>query len=127
MKHIISFTITLALLGLFLQACKKLPTSNQSADQTFIQSAKSYFEANLQQPASSSSSNNRIKASKQPYWQAAYVTASASGKMVVVPVFYQKDLVVSTNFTGSQLLSLNYLTKLIMYKDSSGLDRKSVV
>lgn len=119
MKHTLSFAIALTCFGLFFQACKKSPISNQSADQQLIQSAKAYFEANLQQTTPAPGSNNRIKAAKQPYWQAAYTTNSTNGQIVVVPVFYQKDLVVSTNFSGSRLLSLNYLTKLILYKDSS--------
>ena len=126
MKQTIYFTMALAFFGLLFQACKKSPASNQSTDQAFIQSAKAYFEAQLQQISPSPGSNNRIKASKQPYWQAAYTTNSASRQLVVVPVFYQKDLVVSTDFTGSQLLSLNNLTKLVLYKDSSGFSAELV-
>jgi hypothetical protein len=126
MKHTISITIVLTCLGVFFQACNKLPSSNQSTDQALIQSAKAYFEAQLQQTAPRPGSNNRIKTSKQPYWQAAYTTNSSGGLLVVVPVFYQKDLVVSINYIGSQLLSLNYLTKLIIHKDSSGFSAEMV-
>jgi hypothetical protein len=64
--------------------------------------------------------NSRTKASKQPYWKAAYTANSSKGTLVVVPVFYQKDLVIRTNFSGPRLYSLNYLTKLVMYKNDTG-------
>jgi hypothetical protein len=121
MKHAVQLTAMLALLGTLFYTCKKAPADpGQSEDQALIQSAKAYFEAHLQQAEPVSNGNNRVRAGKKPFWQAAYSTTTTKGLAVVVPVFYQKDLVVKTSFSGSRIMSLNYLTKLVMYKEDAG-------
>jgi hypothetical protein len=121
MKRTIHLIISLFLMLLFSQACKKTPIrSSESANQELIESARSFFESHVQNSTPATNGNNRTKASKQPYWKAAYTINSSKGPLVIIPVFYQKDLVVKTNFSGSRLYSLNYLTKLVMYKDATG-------
>lgn len=121
MKRAIQIAAALAILGLSFQGCKKAPVSSKdSKDQMLIQSAKAFFESSLQNTSLTHYGNNRTNATKQPYWEAAYCTTSSKGPVVVVPVFYQKDLVVKTTFSGARLLSLNSLTKLVISKDTSG-------
>src|SRR5258708_24621045 len=109
------------------QACKKAPLKPaETSDQALIQSAKEFFESHLQQATAISTGNNRVKAVKRPYWQAAYTSPSPTGWVVIVPVFYDKDLVVKTSISGSNFFSLNYLTKLVMHKDSSGFNSQLV-
>src|SRR5690242_16447603 len=102
MKLPIYLGICLFSLLLFSQACKKTPIrSSESADQDLIESAKLFFESHVQNSRPVTNGNNRTKASKQPYWKAAYTINSSKGPQVIVPVFYQKNLVVKTNFSGS--------------------------
>jgi hypothetical protein len=120
MRHILIIMSFVAALSVF-QACKKSPASfnETNGDQALIQSAKAYFQSNLQGLNLLPSGNKRQTAARSPYWEAAYCINSSKGRTVVVPVFYQKNLVVKADFLPSRLLSLNYVTSLLIYKDSS--------
>lgn len=121
MKCTIQITLLLLSILYFFQSCQKVPGefSQANSDQDLIRSAQLYFTQQLQPLVRPSTGNKRIDALKAPYWQGAYCVSSSKGPVVVVPLFYQKDLVVSTNFSGARILTLNSLTKLILYKDSS--------
>ncbi|HEY4151416.1 MAG TPA: hypothetical protein VGM41_20900, partial [Chitinophagaceae bacterium] len=118
MKH----TLYLIVIVLFLtQACKKAHTSvDQSTDHSLIESAQLFFQEHLEHQTPVLNANTRITAGKRPYWPAAYTVNSSKGILVVVPVIYQKNLVVKTNFSGKRVMALNYLTKLVMYKNDNG-------
>jgi hypothetical protein len=101
-----------------LNSCeKKTPEYLLNAQQTLIDEARSYVE---KVPAAKATGNPRIDASKDPYWPAAMTLNTSKGPAVLVPVFYQQDLVVTSNFSGNQLLPLNQLTHLLIYKTPKG-------
>jgi hypothetical protein len=107
----------------FLPACKKNLSNSSSlnADSTLIENAKAYFQTTVQQSAPAATTGNpRLDAVKAPYWPSAYCVHLSKGPAVIAPVFYQKDLVVTTSFNTSQIYPLNQLAKLVIYKDSSG-------
>jgi len=117
MKHTTYAGIAAAIL-LLSQACKKAPIT--SAERSLIQSAKTFFEARIQQKGPGESNNIRITSSKHPDWEAAYTVATSKGQAVVVPIVFEKNLVVTSSLSSSTPLALNYLTKLVMYKNDSG-------
>jgi len=104
------------------EACMKATShENQSSqNQQVIESAKQFFSQNVQQLTHTVTGNPRLDALKTPYWEAAQVITSSKGQAVIAPVFYQQDLVVTTNFSGQQILPLNQITRLLLYKTSSG-------
>lgn len=123
MKHTTYAGIAAAIL-LLTQACKKAPIA--SNEQSLIESARTFFETRIQPKRPSATSNIRIAANKHPDWKSAYAVALSNSQAVVVPVFFEKDLVVKTSFSGSNPLALNYLTKLVMYKNDSGFSTQVI-
>jgi hypothetical protein len=107
----------------FLPACKKnlSNSSTLNTDSILIENARAYFQTTIQQLAPATKTGNpRLDAIKEPSWQLAYVVPFSKGPAVIVPVFYQKDLVVTTSFNPNQTFPLNQLAKLVIYRDSSG-------
>jgi hypothetical protein len=102
--------------------CKKDPSpgSMSSNDAVLIESARKYFQENTSLMAPASTGNPRLEGVKNPDWGSAYCVGLSGGRAVVVPVFYQQNLVVTSNFSGSQILPLNQLTKLVVFRDSLG-------
>jgi hypothetical protein len=120
----------LSFLALFcVVACKKNLSNSPSlsADSILIENAKVYFQTTTQQSALAAKTGNpRLDAVKAPYWPSAYCGNLSKGPAVIVPVFYQKDLVVTTSFNPTQTFPLNQLAKLVIYKDSSGYQMQLV-
>jgi hypothetical protein len=103
------------------QSCQKDPATGKNlSDQKLIQSARSFFEANLQHAIPPASENYRASAGKTINWADAKVMQLSNGPVVVLPVQYLKNLFVTTNFGGPKLLNLNELTHLVIYKDKKG-------
>jgi hypothetical protein len=124
MKSLNAKTFLLPFLAFFcLFACKKNLSNSPSmnADSILIENARVYFQTTTQQSAPAATTGNpRLDAAKAPYWPSAYVVNLSKGPTLIIPVFYQKDLVVSTSFNPGQIFTLNQLAKLVVYKDSSG-------
>lgn len=124
MRHSIEGTFLLIPLALlFLPACQKQRSAAAlpNPDQTRIAAAKNYFEQTTQASRPKAVTGNpRLDAGKSPAWESAYCLQLSRGPVVVVPVYYQKDLVVTSNFNPRVPLPLNQLTRLVIYPDSSG-------
>lgn len=114
---------------LFLPACQKRlsrPTP-PTTDQIRIAAARNFFEQSTRQSDPRTPTGNpRLDAVKTPSWDLAYCIQLSKRSAVVVPVFYQKDLVVTSNFNPKLPLPLNQLTKLVIYQDSSGFHMELV-
>lgn len=119
MKRIITFATVLSIFCWSITTCKKVPSDPASDDKELIESAKAYFTSQLQPLPPTPVANARARAVKYPYWQAAYTITTTQGVSVVVPVFYQKDLVVTTNFNPSRTIALNSATLLVLSKEGS--------
>ena len=101
-----------------IQSCQKDPASGKNiSDQKLIESARLFFEVNLQHVISLPSENYRARAGKTISWAGAKVIQLSNGPVVVLPVKYLKNLSVTTSFGGPKLFNLNELTHLIIYKD----------
>ena len=124
MKHSVQGVLSLIpLILLFLPACQKQRSSDTpaTADQTRIAAARNYFDQSTRQSGPIAPTGNpRIDAIKSPSWESAYCLQLSRGPAVIVPVYYQKDLVVTSNFNPRVPLPLNQLTRLVIYPDSSG-------
>src|SRR5258708_37347163 len=105
------------------QACKKAPLKPaETSDQALIQSAKEFFESHLQQATAISTGNNRVKAVKRPYWQAAYTSPSPTGWICMAPLFYANVLTLQTPISILKFDLLNYLDKLSIPNGMFGLN-----
>ena len=95
-------------------------------DQQLIASARQYFEQSVDAAPPLPTGNPRLDAKRAPYWPAAYAIHLSQGTAVIVPLFYETHLVVKASFSGMQVLPLNQLTKLIIYKDASGFHNQVI-
>ena len=122
MKLKISVLLLFVIIVFGYEACMKMTNheSQSSQSQQQIESAKQFFLQNVRPLTHTVTGNPRLDAIKTPYWEEAQVATSSKGPAVIVPVFYQQDLVVTTNFSGQQILPLNQITRLLLYKTSSG-------
>ncbi len=104
-----------------MAGCQKTPNNatTMMQNEELITSARHYIEQESKQ-STAPTGNPRIDAPKSPYWQEAQVVSTSKGAAVLVPVFYKQDLVVTTSFSGRQILPLNQITRLLLYKSSSG-------
>jgi hypothetical protein len=110
-----------------LENCRKNGSDSNSPEQTLIENARQYFEAQVSTGAPAAHTGNpRLDVGKTPSWSAAYSINLSRGPAVVVPVFYQQDLVVSSSFNPGQVLALNQLTKLVIWRDSAGYNMELV-
>ncbi len=105
-----------------MAACKKnASNSSSSSGQTLIENAQRYFDNQVSSAARATQTGNpRLDVGKSPAWSEAYCMNLSRGVAVVVPVYYQKDLVVTSNFNPGQVWALNQLTKLVIWRDSAG-------
>jgi hypothetical protein len=103
------FTTCCALLWL-LPACKKQYPSSSS----LLQDARTFFTSNPLAPPQ----NYRAGIPKTVLWDQARVVSLSIGDGVFVPVRYQAGLFVKSTFGCDRLVSLNYLTQLLLYRDS---------
>ena len=129
MKHITSRLLFIPLTLIFLQACQKRLSGPTPAntDQTMIAAARNYFEQTTQHATPATPTGNpRLDGAKTPDWGSAYCIQLSHGPAVIVPVYYQKELVITTNFNQKQVLPLNQLTKLVICPDSSGFHMELV-
>ena len=109
------------LLCSFFYGCQKPRTNPSAADQNqaLINAARHFIEQQTAQ-AVAPTGNPRIDDLKSPYWEVAQVVNTSKGSAVLVPIYYQQDLVVTTTFSGRQILPLNQITRLLVYKTESG-------
>ena len=118
MKRIISIASLLITFAWSMSTCKKTPEGlSRSESYNLIQSAKIYFSSQLQDRPPAHAANARSGAIKYPFWEAAFTITTPQGSSVVVPIFYQKDLVVTTDFNPTHTIALNSATVLILTKE----------
>jgi len=118
MKHILQ-TILLGLcLSLSFNACQKTPgnPAGLSTEQQLILEAKQAFD---QQTATRALPvTYRAAQAKTVIWNDAQISTIGGRQAVVVPITYNQPMMVKANFAGNFYFHLNYLTQLVIYRDS---------
>lgn len=112
------------LLVVFFGGCQKPRTNLATAlnSQPLILAALHYFEDSVASQHSSAeidSTNLRLSTEKTPQWASAFIFSTSVGPAVIVPVAYNKELHIRSNFSGKKLFDLNELTRLFVYKDAA--------
>lgn len=111
MKRILLFLIPLVILS----CQKRLPAT--SADQALVNQARKFFADSVDN--SGPALNYRAAQTRNVLWAQAAVKNVSGGEAVVVPVIYPSPMMVRTNFSGGYYFHLNYLTNLVIYRDST--------
>jgi hypothetical protein len=122
MKKLILLQI--ALMTLF-QSCKKNGLSNDSPDQSLIESAKSFFKQSSSQitqgftqiNSGANQPNPRLSGSRTVLWDKASIVQMGNSRAVIVPVQYANNFDIASNFAGNGLYAINDLVKLCIYSD----------
>ncbi|MDO6431539.1 hypothetical protein Q4E93_13120 [Flavitalea sp. BT771] len=121
MKRVLPIMLLLLFMLYSFQACKKDQnnTNTGALNQHLIESAKRYFQDNLEHAKHDPTGIYRTDAAKSLDWQAAQVASLSNVPVVIVPVHYLKDLFIKTTFGGEKLFSLNEIVHLVIYKDKN--------
>ena len=114
MKTILIFLMLLSFMG-----CQKRSTGVTQTD-PLINQAQAYFNGVLSQKLPANSANFRANQMRIPGWDQAKVLTLSVGPAVIIPVHYDDRLFVSTALAPSNLLNLSLITKLVIFRDSTG-------
>jgi surface antigen len=125
MKKLILLQIVM--ITLFL-GCNKNELSKNSANQSIIENAKSFFNESSNQGiqigdqinSTESKPNPRLSRSRTVLWGKASIIQNGNSSVVIVPVQYLNNFEVESNFAGSGLYAINDLVKLCVYSDKLG-------
>jgi len=109
----------LFLLLLCFMACQKKIAST-SQPNPLITQAHNFFSGLLAKKLSPNSENFRANQVRDPAWDQAKVLTLSIGPAVIVPVNFENRLFVRTTLAPSNLLDLSLLTKLVIFRDSTG-------
>jgi hypothetical protein len=89
-----------------------------------IAEAKAFFTAmiNTASPViiSGNPGNMRTQTARSVLWEEAHLSPFGKSTAVVVPLHFAKPLFVKSNLSGGSRISLDNLTKLLLYRDSAG-------
>ena len=111
--------ILLLLLPVCFVACQK-KIAGTSQPNPIIGEAHTFFNGVLSQKLPANSANFRANQERVADWDAATVKNLSVGATVVVPIHFENKLYVTTDLAGAYLLDLSQLTKMVLYRDSSG-------
>src|SRR5258708_34333177 len=103
-------------IGLFSTTCKKEIHSSAPNTDPFIEKAKEYFTSAIINLPTSVSNNPRAAAAKTVSWDQASVVDLSTGRAVVVPIKYEKDLFIRTTQGGPNNFHLSNLARLLVYQ-----------
>lgn len=131
-------SILIASIFIISPGCQKNYEPSEKHASSLVEAAKEYFntaiysQAVYSQAASDSSNNSkrpnpRKTSLKAPDWDKAYTTHISVGDAVVVPVHFKKPFLIRSNFGGDKLYSVDELTKLLIYKDTTSKFHVEVV
>lgn len=111
-------TLVLLLPICFIACQKKIATTSQP--NPLIIQAQTFFNGVLSQKLPANSANFRANQVRAADWDQAVVKNLSVGPAVEVPIHFEKKLYVNTNLAAAWLLDLSQVTKLVLYRDSSG-------
>jgi hypothetical protein len=111
--------ILFLLLPVCFVACqKKIASTSQS--NPLITQAQAFFNGVLSQNLPPVSANFRANQVRVPVWDQAVVKNLSVGLTVEVPIHFEKKLYITTALSGSYILDISQLTKLVLFRDSLG-------
>jgi hypothetical protein len=114
MKRTFLFLLLLCFIG-----CQKKITSTSQPNPLIIQ-AQNFFSGILTQKSLPNSDNFRANQVRDAQWDQAEVLSLSIGPAVVVPINFENRLFVKTALASSNLLDLSLLTKLMLFRDTTG-------
>jgi hypothetical protein len=103
-------------LAVYLLACEKRTTVTQEPSLSITQ-AKAYFTDSVLWR--SIPLTYRAAQAKTVIWSDARMSTIGGRQAVVVPITYNQPMIVKANFAGDFYFHLNYLTQLVIYRDSA--------
>lgn len=112
------------LILLCVQCNKRRAISDKNLGDT-IENARLYFVDSVVN--NNSPVNYRASQVRAVQWDLAQIVQLGNSQGVVVPIVYFAPLLVKSNFTGEQFFHLDYLTRLLIYKDSTSSFRAEVI
>jgi hypothetical protein len=107
------------LLLLCFMACQKRIASTSQPNPLIVQ-AQNFFSGVLGQKLPLNSQNFRANQVRSPQWDQAKVLTLSVGPVVIVPINFENLLFVRTPVAASNLLDLSSITKLVIFRDSTG-------
>jgi hypothetical protein len=119
MKFFVPFLLSISLLS-----CQKRLTSPLASSE-FINDAKVFFNDSVINKGFAV--NNRAQQSRIVQWTMAQSVPFLNGQAALVPVTYNSAFMIKANFTGDHFYHLDYLTELLIYKDSNAAFHANVV
>ncbi|MBS1916251.1 MAG: hypothetical protein JST87_08230 [Bacteroidetes bacterium] len=117
-KTILLFCVSLFLLALHF-SCNKGNNSKIGSNNDLIEKAKTYFTQTVLPQADEYIKNQTVfipTLFKKPVWDKAHLLKLPVADVVVVPLSYQNKLLVHSNFSSSNTVSLDDAAKLIIYQ-----------
>jgi hypothetical protein len=111
-------------LAVCLLACEKRSTVTQEPSLLIIQ-AKAYFTDSVL--GKTMPMTYRAAQAKTVIWNDAQISMIGGRQAVVVPITYNQPMMVKANFAGDFYFHLNYLTQLVIYRDSALIMRARVL
>src|SRR3984957_9839747 len=114
MKRTFLFLLLLCFIG-----CQKKITSTSQPNPLIIQ-AQNFFSGILTQKSLPNSDNFRANQVRDAQWDQAEVKNLSIGPVVEVPIHFEKKLYINTGLVRSYFLDISQLTKLVLYRNSSG-------
>ena len=105
-------------------ACEKRVTVSQQPASLTTQAQK-YFSDSV--AGRSLAVSYRAAQPRSILWAAAQITKVNNGWAVIVPIVYNQPMMVKANIAGDFYFHLNYLTQLLMYRDSNSVFQTRVL
>ncbi|HMH34084.1 MAG TPA: hypothetical protein VK543_13695, partial [Puia sp.] len=107
--------------------CRKNQLSSRSVNETLVDNARSFFlrthsgeEGRVQTNSNGAPRNFRLSQRRTLQWDKASIIDLGIAKAVIVPVKFNRDFYVTSNFSGRATYSLDNITRLYLSPDSSG-------
>src|SRR5258706_2931488 len=103
---------------ILLAACQKTQNSGNLSNTDFLKEATVYANSIFQHKGPAVS--YRAGQPRTLIWDQAQIVTIPGMRVAVIPITYIKPLLMRTNFGGNHYYNLDYLTQLLIFKDSAG-------
>lgn len=118
MRKSLETLLILTSLVVFYSQCQEQGSYLMQSEETLIGEAKDFFETKvLNAYQDINTSNPKALLPKILKWEDAYVNKLSIGGALVVPIHYEKSIVITNNLDKDRYYPLDDLTKLLIYKD----------
>jgi hypothetical protein len=102
---------------LFLHSCKKSLSPAPLTSE--VQQARDWFEKNVQNVQNDPSVSPRFSSAREPLWDQARTIPGNLAGALVIPVHYQRPLILGSNTGGPLVYPIDNIAHLLVYKDAA--------